>query len=73
MSKLPKRKRMTPQEKKRMSLLKDRRERSGQNDKASRKLVPLRKGCAPPVPSQILSNGPVPRWAMTLPTAQWPR
>lgn len=38
--------RLTPQEKKRLSLQKDRRESHGQNDKASRRLVPLRKAQA---------------------------
>ncbi|MCR6658047.1 MAG: hypothetical protein NVV72_01415 [Asticcacaulis sp.] len=33
----------TPQEKKRLSLLKDRRNNYGENDKASRKWIPLRK------------------------------
>ena len=46
MSKPPKRKTLTPQQKKQLSLRKDRRERYGQNDKASRKLVPLRKAQA---------------------------
>lgn len=39
-------KRLTPQEKKALSLKRDRRENYGQNDKASRKLVPLRKAQA---------------------------
>jgi len=46
MSKPPKRKTLTPQEKKALSLQKDRRESHGRNDKASRKLVPLRKAQA---------------------------
>ncbi len=42
----PKRKRLTPQEKKRLSYLRDRREAYGQNDKAARRLVPLHKAKA---------------------------
>ena len=37
------RKRLTPQEKKIRSYQKDRRNRYGQNDKASRKVIPARK------------------------------
>lgn len=41
-----KRKSLSPQERKALSLKKDRRASHGQNDKASRKLVPLRKAQA---------------------------
>lgn len=43
---MPNSKRLTPQEKKRLSLKKDFRDDYGQNDKASRRLVPLRKRLA---------------------------
>jgi len=46
MSKLPKRKSMSPQEKKAMSYKKDRRNTYGENDKASRKKVPKSKAIA---------------------------